>query len=168
MLFPFNAWGAVILGILASQAVDRPLALLVAAIPFNFYALLAIAQVFYVAWSGRDWGAMSRAEARARDTGAVLRPGATPLVSDEVMSLPTREGVVPRARNMLVPLAVLLAMVTLGLLITGGGDIVAGDGSTAIFWGMSLAIVVAGVMYRLQGILNLQETIDLALRGRGC
>lgn len=167
VLFPFNAWGAVILGILASQAVDRPLALLVAAIPFNFYALLAIAQVFYVAWSGRDWGAMGRAEARARDTGQTLRPGAKPLVSDEVLSLPTREGVAPRGRNMLVPLAVLLAMVTLGLIITGGGDILAGDGSTAIFWGMSLSIVVAGMMYRLQGIFTVQETIDLVMRGMG-
>ncbi|HUE90239.1 MAG TPA: hypothetical protein VMO26_29505 [Vicinamibacterales bacterium] len=97
VLFPLNAWGAVILGILATQPVERPLALLVAAIPFNFYSVLAIGQVFYVASSGHDWGAMARAEARARDTGQVLRPGAMPLVSDEVLSLPTREGVPPLA-----------------------------------------------------------------------
>ena len=167
VLFPFNAWGAVILGILASQAVDEPLGLLVAAIPFNFYALLAIVQVFFVAWSGRDWGPMARAETRARETGQVLREGAEPLVSDEVLSLPTKDGVPPRARNMVVPTAVLLVMVTLGLYITGGGDILAGDGSTAIFWGMTLSLVVAGAMYLAQGIFSMHEVMDLTMRGMG-
>ena len=167
VLFPFNAYGAVILGILASQSVDRPLAVLVASIPYNFYALFAIALAFFVAWSGRDWGPMARAETRARETGQVLRPGAEPLVSDEVLSLPAKEGVTPRARNMLVPTGVLLAMVAAGLAITGDGDILSGDGSTAIFWGMSLALVVAGVMYLVQGIFTVQETIDLTMKGMG-
>ena len=167
VLFPFNAWGAVILGILVGQSVEQPLGLLVAAIPFNFYAMLAIVQVFYVAVSGRDWGPMARAETRAKETGQVLRDGAQPLVSDEVLSLPTKEGATPRAINMVVPTAILLVMVGLGLFITGDGDVLAGDGSTAIFWGMSLAIVVAGVMYRTQGIFTLHEIIDLTMRGMG-
>ncbi len=167
VLFPFNAWGAVILGILASQEVDQPLGLLIASIPFNFYALLAIAQVFFVAWSGHDWGPMARAETRARETGQVLREGAEPLVSDEVLSLPTKDGVPLRARNMLVPTAVLLVMVTLGLYITGDGDILSGDGSTAIFWGMSLSLVVAGAMYLAQGIFSMHEVMDLTMRGMG-
>lgn len=167
VLFPFNAYGAVLLGLLAGQSVDRPLAVLVAAIPYNFYALLAIGLALFVAWSGRDWGAMARAEARARDTGQVLRPGAAPLVSDDVMSLPAKDGVAPRARNMLVPTAVLLLMVAAGLVVTGNGDIAAGDGSTAIFWGMTLALVVAATMYVAQGIFGVEETIDLAMKGMG-
>jgi Na+/H+ antiporter NhaC len=167
VMFPFNAWGALILGILAGQDVERPLSVMVAAIPFNFYALLAIAFVFYIAASGKDWGPMARAETRARETGKVLRDGAQPLVSDEVLSLPTKEGTKPRARNMVVPTLVLLAMVVLGLYITGEGDILAGDGSTAIFWAMTLGVVVAIGMYLVQGIFSMQEAIDLTMRGIG-
>ena len=85
VLFPFNAYGAVILGILASQNISDPLSLFVSSIPFNFYAILAIALTFYVAASGKDWGPMKKAETRARETGKVMRDGAEPLVSDEVL-----------------------------------------------------------------------------------
>lgn len=161
VLFPFNAYGAVILGILAGQNLDEPLSLFVSSIPFNFYALLAIVFTFYIAASGRDWGPMNRAETRARETGKVLRDGAEPLVSDEVLSLPTKPGAAPRARNMLVPTFVLLAMVLWGLYITGG------DGSTAIFWAMTLAVVTACVMYVIQKIFTVQEAIDITMRGIG-
>jgi len=161
VLFPFNAYGAVILGILASQNVSEPLSLFVSSIPFNFYALLAIVFTFYIAASGKDWGPMKKAETRARETGKVMRDGAEPLVSDEVLSLPTKPGVTPRARNMLVPTFVLLAMVMWGLFITGG------DGSTAIFWAMSLAVVTACVMYVVQNIFTVHEAIDITMRGIG-
>jgi Na+/H+ antiporter NhaC len=167
VMFPFNAWGALILGILAGQGVERPLSVMIAAIPLNFYALLAIAYVFYIAASGKDWGAMARAEIRAKETGKELRDGAQPLVSDEVLSLPTKEGKTPRARNMVVPTLVLLTMVVLGLYITGEGNLLEGDGSTAIFWAMTLGVVVAIAMYLVQGIFTLQEAIDLTMRGIG-
>jgi len=161
VLFPFNAYGAVIMGILASQNVTNPLGLLVSSMVFNFYALISIAFVFYIAISGRDWGPMARAETRARETGKVLRDGATPLVSDEVLSLPTKEGATPRARNMVVPTLVLLAAVLLGLYLTDG------DGSTAIFWAMSLAVVLAAAMSVGQRIFTVQESIDIIMRGVG-
>ena len=161
VLFPFNAYGAVIMGILASQNIANPLGLLLSSIVFNFYALFAIAFVFYIAISGRDWGPMARAETRARETGKVLRDGATPLVSDEVLSLPTKEGATPRARNMVVPTLVLLATVLFGLYLTDG------DGSTAIFWAMSLAVVLAAGMSVGQRIFTVQEAIDITMRGIG-
>ena len=161
VLFPFNAYGAVIMGILASQNVANPIGLLVSSMVFNFYALISVAFVFYIAISGRDWGPMARAETRARETGKVLRDGATPLVSDEVLSLPTKEGATPRARNMVVPTLVLLATVLFGLHLTDG------DGSTAIFWAMSLAVVLAAGMSVGQRIFTVQESIDIIMRGIG-
>ncbi len=161
VLFPFNAYGAVIIGILASQNISDPLSLFVSSIPFNFYAVLAIALTFTVAATGKDWGPMKKAETRARETGQVMRDGAEPLVSDEVLSLPTKPGVTPRARNMLVPTLVLLSMVFWGLTITGG------DGSTAIFWAMTLAVVTACVMYVVQKIFTVNEAIDITMRGIG-
>ena len=76
MLIPLNSWGAVVLALLAAQAElgrlgDRaPLAVFLAAVPLNFYALLSVVLVFVVAATGYDVGPMRRAERRARKAGS--------------------------------------------------------------------------------------------------
>jgi len=56
---------------------------------------------------------------------------------------------------------VLLGMVGWGLTITDG------DGSTAIFWAMTLAVVTACGMYVVQKIFTVHEAIDITMRGVG-
>jgi len=167
ILFPMNGWGAFILSILVAQKVDRPLSAFLSAVPLNFYALLAVLYVFYIAVSGRDWGPMARAERRAKETGKVLRDGAEPLVSNEVLSLAPKEGLEPKARNMLVPMLTMLAMMPVGLWITGNGNLMNGSGSTSVLWAVMLACVVAGVMYMKQGFFSLNELMDLFFKGIG-
>ncbi|HXV64335.1 MAG TPA: Na+/H+ antiporter NhaC family protein [Vicinamibacteria bacterium] len=167
ILIPMNGWGAFIMGVLATQGIENPLTTLLYANLFNFYASLAVVLVFFIVISGKDFGPMARAERRARETGKVLRDGAEPLVSTEVLSLPTKPGVEPLARNMLVPMVSMLLMMPVGLYITGDGDLLAGSGSTAVLWAVLLAVVVAAVLYRVQGIFSLAETIDLAFKGLG-
>jgi Na+/H+ antiporter NhaC len=167
ILLPMNGWGAFILGVLIAQNVDRPLSAFLGAVPLNFYALLALTYVFYIILSGRDWGPMARAEQRARETGKVIRDGAEPLVSNEVLSLAPKEGVTPKARNMLVPLGTMLAGMPVGLWITGDGNLMEGSGSTSVLWAVMLACVVAGVMYLEQRLFSLNELMDLLFKGIG-
>ena len=61
VLIPLNAWGAFVLGLLATQGVEEPVRMFMASIPFNFYALLAVGLVLAVVLSGRDLG--NRAQA---------------------------------------------------------------------------------------------------------
>ena len=63
ILIPFNAWGALILGILAEQQVGNPLGTFLQAIPLNLYAVFALALAGYTAWRGFDIGPMKKAEA---------------------------------------------------------------------------------------------------------
>ncbi len=167
ILLPMNGWGAFIMGVLAAQGVDEPLKTLLYANLFNFYAILAVLLVFFLVITGKDFGPMARAEKRALETGKVLRDGAEPLVSTEVLSLPAKEGVEPKASNMLVPMLVMLGMMPVGLLITGKGNLLAGSGSTSVLWAVLLAILVAGIMYRIQGIFSLNEVMDLVFKGVG-
>jgi Na+/H+ antiporter NhaC len=162
-----NGWGAFILGILVAQEVEQPLWVLLRAVPFNFYAVLAVSYVFYLSITGRDWGPMGRAERRARETGKVLRDGAEPLVSTEVLNLPVKEGLTPRARNMLVPLLTMLVMMPVGLMITGNGNWMEGSGTTAVLWAVMLGCTVAAIMYLKQGLFSLNEIMDLLFKGIG-
>ena len=43
-MIPLNAWGAVIIGLVASTGVDNALQVFIASIPYNFYAIVAISE----------------------------------------------------------------------------------------------------------------------------
>jgi Na+/H+ antiporter NhaC len=167
ILIPMNGWGAFVMGVLAAQGVADPLGTLLRANLFNFYSILAVALVFFVVLTGKDFGPMARAEKRALETGQVIRDGGEPLVSTDVLNLPTKEGVPPRAANMLVPMLTMIGMMPIGLFITGDGDLLKGSGSTSVLWAVILATVVAGVMYRIQKIFHLGEIMDLTFKGLG-
>ena len=65
MLIPLNAWGAYVLTLLAAEGLENPLATLIAAVPLNFYAVIAIVIVFIVALAGWNIGPMRQSEEAA-------------------------------------------------------------------------------------------------------
>lgn len=89
ILVPFTAWGAYLASLIAAQggpveSVQAGLSVFIAAIPYNFYPLLLLLFTLLIALGVLpDFGPMRRAEHRAQETGALLRPGARPLVSNE-------------------------------------------------------------------------------------
>ncbi len=167
ILIPMNGWGALIIGILATLGFEDGVALLVGSIPFNFYALAALGLAFWFGLSNRDFGPMARAQERARATGQLIRRGARPLVSAEVLATAPAPGIPERARNMVAPLVALLAMIFVGLWVTGEGDLLAGDGGTSVLWGTLSAIVVAAGLGLAGRAIRLQEAVDLILKGAG-
>jgi Na+/H+ antiporter NhaC len=179
MMIPFNGWGAYVLGLIATQGVaeGRTVALLAGALPYNFFALFAILFALGLAVTGWGFGPMRRAEERAQETGHVLAEGARPMVSEEVAALEPVEQAPRRARDLLVPLAVMVAMIFVGLYVTGGGDLMAGSGSTAVLWAVGGAVGAAALFYAVprpptgagggerQSVLSLTESTEWALKG---
>ncbi len=167
ILIPLNAWGAYVLGLLDREGVQNSLAVFFETIPLNFYALLAVATVAYVAFTFKDIGPMKRAEQRSLDTGKTIADGAVPVVSTEVTSIETKPGTPLRPINMLLPIGTMIVMMPISLLITGNGDMSAGSGSTSVLWSVLAAILCAGVLYVGQKILDVREVVDLTLKGMG-
>lgn len=167
VMIPFNGWGAVLTGLLLAQQIENPFFMVLKAVTTNFYAIFTILLVLFIIVTQRDFGPMAKAEKRARETGKLIRDGAQLLVSEETIAMPVKAGVTPRPYNMLVPLAAMVLTVPLGLLITGNGHIERGSGSTAVFWAVLMGIFVAGLMYKIQKIFSLKETLDLVMKGMG-
>ncbi|HET6567982.1 MAG TPA: Na+/H+ antiporter NhaC family protein [Rhodothermales bacterium] len=173
MMIPLNAWGAYVLGLLAAQGVTTgAVSLLAQGLLFNFYCILIILFTLLLAATGWGFGSMRRSEVRAAATGDVIRPGSRPLIAEEIAELPPVPGAGEHARNLLVPLLVMVGMIFLGLLITGKGNLTQGSGSTAVYWAVSTAIVLAMVLYAIprrshsgQPTMTLAESTDLVLRG---
>jgi len=60
-----------------------------------------------------------------------------------------------------------VGMMIAGMLITGKGHLTAGSGATSVLWAVLSAIVVGGVMYRGQKIMNFNELTSLFFKGVG-
>lgn len=171
MTIPLNGWGAFVLGLIGTQAgVDNPVALLVEAVALNFFALFAIAFSLLLALTGWSFGPMRRAEQRARARGELIRPDSQPMIAEEVADITPAEHITPRAVNLLVPLAVMIGMIFVGLWITGDGRIMQGSGSTAVLWAVGIAVAVAIALYAVlksdgRSTLSINEGVDWALQG---
>lgn len=181
ILIPLNAWGAYIMGLIAAQGFTNPLGVLVKAFPFNFYPMLAVAMVLFIILSQKDFGPMKKAEKRALDEGKVLRDGAVPLISSDVVAMEKKENVKVKAINMIIPIAVMVGMMPLMLLYTGWGQVEniyslnwyeqiffaigKGSGSTAVLYSVLTAIIVGSILYISQKIFTFAETIELIFKG---
>ena len=179
ILIPFNAWGAFIMGLLITQGIESPLSTLGSSLIYNFYPMLTILLVTVIIISKKDFGPMAKAERRTHETGKLLNDGARPMVSDEITSCEMKEGVKPRAFNMIIPIATMIVMMPITLAFTGWdnvGDYSSwfnhfakamghGSGSAAVLYSVTTAIFIAMVLYRVQGIMKLKTMVEVALKG---
>lgn len=183
ILIPLNAWGAYIMGLLLAQGFENPLHIMLSAYPLNFYPFFAMFMVVLVILTQKDFGPMKKAEMRAQNEGKVIRDDATPMISSEIINLQPKEGIQYRARNMIIPIAVMVFMMPVSLVYTGWGQVEnisdyplweqlifaigKGSGSTSVLWAVLTSIVVAAIMYRTQRIFKLGEIIDIVFKGIG-
>ncbi len=165
ILIPLNAWGAYVIGLLMAQGVEEPVPLLVAALPLNFYAILAIVLAVVVVLTGWNIGPMREAERRVREEGKLLRDGATPMIATDVAMTQKKPGAPERAVNMIAPIVTMVVMVPVVLWLTGDGNIMQGSGSRAVLWGVITGLLLAAVIYRIQGIMTIAEITDSTIKG---
>lgn len=159
ILFPINAWGAYVIGLLAAYESIDPLQALIYSIPFNFYAILTLIMVFYLTLSGKDFGPMKRTLPH-------------PPKQEEM------DGIPGKARNMILPLMVMVISMPVFLVYTGWNAAAAGtfgqkiwtsisngSGSQAVMYAVCLAILFAGIKFRLNGLINLKSFIEQSFKG---
>ena len=151
MLFPLNAWGVFVLGLLAEE--EEPLRLFVSALPLAFYPILALAIALIVAIVGIDLGPMREATERAR-----LAPIEEKLAADS----PDEAG---SARRFWIPLALMVALVPIGLFLTGGGNFFEGEGSAAVLYAVLGGSLAAALFHILGAGARINETIELFFEG---
>jgi Na+/H+ antiporter NhaC len=95
----------------------------------------------------------------------------------------TKDGVTARARNMVIPIGVMVGMMPLMLVYTGWSEVEnisqypwyeqiftavgKGSGSTSVLYSVLTSIIVSASLYIYQKIFNFKETIDLIFKGIG-
>jgi len=179
ILIPFNAWGAFIMGHLLILGVENPFGLLISSIAYNFYPILALLILTIIIISKKDFGPMAKAEKRTRETGKLLNEGSSPMISDTVTSFEPKKGISAKAINMVLPLATMVFSMPIYLAYTGWSavknyssfsnhlfqSISQGSGSSAVLYAVITALIVAFILYKIQGIIRTKEMVHITLKG---
>ena len=166
ILIPLNAWGAYNLELLDGLGVEQPLSVFLGSLPYNFYAIGAVLLAFATIRWGIELGPMKTAQRRVA-SGKLHREGSHPLLDETALEVDETLAVEPRARNMLVPLVVMVAAMPTFLWVTGDGNIMKGSGSTSVLWSVSLGLATAWLMLLGQRALSLDRLTRRGLEGAG-
>lgn len=155
---------------------EEPYLLFLSTIPYSFYPLLAIAFVFMVASSGRDFGPMLKAELNARENGneELERKGSS--MTDDCQPIDAIEGKPQRAINAALPIFVLVTAVMASLYVTGKAEFASADASLkdiigaadsykSLMWGSLLGMVTAATLTLAQRIMTLEEVVNSWYQG---
>lgn len=151
ILILLNGWGAFVLGIISPYAMsESALSILVATVPLNIYALSTLVVVFYTVWTGKVYGPLARTEASQ--------------ISCEQSVNTQAHG---RARDMLVPLAVIVFVMLACMLWTGDGNIMAGSGSKSVLFATLASLFVSYVLLSSSGRYSQTRLFKEGVKGIG-
>ncbi|MEM7502610.1 MAG: Na+/H+ antiporter NhaC family protein [Pseudomonadota bacterium] len=166
VMIPLNAWGAVIIGLIAGTGVENPLETFIDSIPYNLYAIVAIVLSLVVILRNIDLGPMKAAEARTQG-GQVLWPNAMPITAEGEATPSNDQEQVASAWFMVLPIAAMILMMPVGLYVTGNGNLIEGSGSTSILWAVSTAILVCWIMLLAGGRSRVNQLMRVFMTGAG-
>lgn len=161
VLVPITGWAAYLSGLAVGVGCivtqEDASALFLKAVPFNFYALFAVAFVGLIA-SGivKDFGPMKRAEKRAIETGKVLADGAQPLTGKELTNMEPYPGFKPRVfLNFLLPVFVIIVVAM---------STYAAFKSAKTMEAFTLVVILMSISMMIQGI-PFKEVMDTLTNG---
>ena len=168
VMIPLNAWGAIIISLVAASGVENPLQTFIASIPYNLYAIAAILLSAVVIWKNINIGPMKKAEARTQG-GELLWPDAIPLidVAAEADQPGEKAADIPSGAFMTVPILAMIVMMPAALYITGNGNLIEGSGSVSILWAVTFALAVAWSMILISRRSTISELMRVFMKGAG-
>ena len=157
IIAPVSSWAAAV----SSYVEDgNGLYLFIKAIPFNFYAILTIAMMIFLAVTNLDYGPMARHEKNAREKGDVF--SGVKAMADAAGETANPKG---KVLDLVLPIVVLIVACVTGMIYSGGFFEGAGfveafsdsDASVGLMLGSAVALVVTVIYYLLRRVIPFKE-----------
>ena len=155
-----------------------PYVTFISSIPYSSYAFIMLGLIVITAVRTRDFGPMLTAEKRARETGKVIRDGASPLAGADLSELDLPDNIEKRWYNAMIPIGFVILTTIVGLYFNGKAalgatadslafhEIIGSANSfTVLMWAAFGGSILAGIMSISQKLMTLQETVDGYLNG---
>mgnify|MGYP002857759111 FL=1 len=157
IIAPVSSWAAAV-----SSYVEEGngLYLFIRTIPYNFYALLTIVMMIFLALTGLEYGPMARHERNAREKGDVFS-GVKALSED----LNTESNSKGKVMDLVFPILVLIVSCVIGMIYSGGffsgvsfiDAFSESDASVGLMLGSAVALIITFFYYLIRRVLKFSE-----------
>ena len=161
IIAPISSWAAAVSGFAADAGADSGMSLFIRAIPYNFYALLTIAMLIFLAVTGLDYGPMKKHEDNAKN-GDLFSAS----VQESIENLPEN----PRGRvcDLIVPVVFLIIACVIGMIYSGGffdgEDFITAfsnsDASIGLMYGSFIAVIFTVIFFLCRRVLSFKDCMD--------
>ena len=143
-----------------AMADQTPYAIFIESLKYSFYPVLTLAFIMMLILSKRDFGAMLKAERRARSTGEVKASSADAEIGEEQEDLSPLPGAPLRARNAIIPVLTVVVMTIIGLMSTGFASVYGGleNAPATDGWGATWAAMEGGFFGKLGEIVGAADS----------
>ena len=165
ILVPITGWGVYIMGIIATEFENLGIqtsdaSAFVQAIPYQFYAILALVLVPLIALSKRDFGPMAKFEKNAVENGDLFSGSNPYAMMDE--EIDDTKGTV---MDLVLPIVVLVVCCVIGMIYSGGffsGENFVdafsnSDASIGLMLGSAFGLVFAIIYYLIRRSMSFKE-----------
>ncbi len=166
IIAPISSWAAAVAGFARGAGADSGMSLFLQAIPYNFYALLTIAMMIFIAVTKFDYGPMKLHEMNATEKGDLYTSGER--IDKEDMEINPKGKVI----DLVLPVVVLIICCVFGMIYSGGffasGEDKAGfieafsnsDASVGLVIGSAIAIVFTIVYLLIRRVISFKDAMS--------
>ncbi len=157
IIAPVSSWAAAV----SSYVEDgNGLYLFIRAIPYNFYAILTIAMMIFLALTNLDFGSMDKHEKNAREKGDLF--SGVKAMADSANEVANPKG---KVLDLVLPIVVLIAACVTGMIYSGGFFEGAGfveafsesDASVGLMLGSAVALVITVIYYLIRRVIPFKD-----------
>ncbi len=165
IIAPVSSWAAAV-----SSYVEEGngLYLFIRAIPFNFYAILTIIMMIFLALTNMDYGPMAKHETNAIEKGDIFS-------GMKDLSDAANENANPKGKviDLVIPIVVLIAACVIGMIYSGGffeGESFIdafsnSDASVGLMLGSAVTLVITFIYYLIRRVMTFKEMTECIPEG---
>ncbi len=172
IIAPISSWAAAVAGFAKGAGSTSGMSLFIQAIPYNFYALLTIAMMIFIAVAKFDYGPMKKHEMNA-ENGDIFTTG------DEFASAKEEQvGTKGKVCDLVIPVVVLIVSCIFGMIYSGGFFTAGGDNymnfitsfsdsdaSVGLVFGSFIALIFAIIYFMCRRVISFKECMDAIPEG---
>ena len=159
IIAPISSWAAAVAGFANAAGAENGIALFIEAIPYNFYALLTIVMMLFLAFTNVDYGPMAEHEKNAVEKNDLFTTGTRQAVEEMDVN--------PKGKvsDLVFPIAILIVCCIIGMIYSGGffegNDFVTAfsnsDASVGLALGSFVAVIIAIVYYIIRRVIPFKD-----------
>ena len=167
IIAPISSWAAAVAGFARGAGAESGISLFIQAIPYNFYALLTIVMMIFLAVTGLEYGPMKKHETNAKENGDLFTSGTKQAIEEMEVN---EKG---RVIDLVLPIIVLIISCVIGMIYSGGffsGENFVdafsnSDASVGLAYGAFVAIIITIIYYIIRRVLSFKNIMECLPEG---